>query len=100
MIAETLCANGAKVYIVGRRKEVLDSVVEQYGSKGPGKIIALPGDISSKEDMKRLAAEVAEKEPEVSSSFSSEKVTLDALVRKCLGSDGIRQAIFMCLWTC
>lgn len=65
MIAETLCANGAKVYIIGRRKEALDSVVEQYGSKGPGKIIALPGDISSKEDVKRLAAEVAAKEPKV-----------------------------------
>jgi len=62
MIAETLCANGAKVYIIGRRKEALDNVVKQYGSKGPGKIIALPGDISNKDDLKRIAEEVTANE--------------------------------------
>ena len=68
MIAEALSTNGAKVYIVGRRKEALDKVVEQYGSKGPGKIIALPGDISDKNDLKRIAAEVEKQESSVSYS--------------------------------
>ncbi len=61
MITQALVSNGAKVYITGRREEVLNSVVEQYNT-GPGKIIALPGDISSKDDAKRLAEEVAKKE--------------------------------------
>jgi hypothetical protein len=39
MITQTLVANGAKVYITGRRKKALDTVVEKY-SKGPGNIIA------------------------------------------------------------
>lgn len=39
MITQTLATNGAKVYITGRRKEALDTVVEKYNS-GPGKIIA------------------------------------------------------------
>lgn len=39
MITQTLVANGAKVYITGRRKESLDTVVEKY-SKGPGQIVA------------------------------------------------------------
>lgn len=39
MITQTLVANGAKVYITGRRKEALDTVVEKYNT-GPGKIIA------------------------------------------------------------
>ncbi len=52
MITQALAYDGAKVYIIGRREEALNSVVEQY----------LPGDISSKDDVKRLAAEVAKKE--------------------------------------
>jgi len=39
MITQTLVANGARVYITGRREEALDTVVEKY-STGPGKIIA------------------------------------------------------------
>lgn len=61
MIAQALVSNGAKTYITGRREEALNKVVEQYNT-GPGKIIALPGDISSKDDVKRLAEELASKE--------------------------------------
>ena len=61
MITQALCSNGAKVYITGRRREALDKVVEQYNT-GPGKIVALPGDISSKDDAKRLANEISSKE--------------------------------------
>ncbi|KAL8916828.1 MAG: hypothetical protein Q9208_008315 [Pyrenodesmia sp. 3 TL-2023] len=57
MITQALQTNGAKVYITGRREEALNRVVELY-STGPGKIIALP----NKDDVKRLADEVASKE--------------------------------------
>ena len=63
MIAQALQTNGATVYITGRRDEALDTVVEQYSS-GPGKIIALPGDISKKEECLRLAEEIEKKEPD------------------------------------
>jgi short-subunit dehydrogenase involved in D-alanine esterification of teichoic acids len=39
MITQTLASNGAKVYITGRRKEALDTVVNTYSS-GPGTIVA------------------------------------------------------------
>jgi NADP-dependent 3-hydroxy acid dehydrogenase YdfG len=39
MITQALVANGAKVYITGRRQDALDSVVRQYNT-GPGKIVA------------------------------------------------------------
>jgi NAD(P)-dependent dehydrogenase (short-subunit alcohol dehydrogenase family) len=39
MITQALVANGAKVYITGRREEALKTVVEKY-STGPGKIVA------------------------------------------------------------
>lgn len=39
MITQALVANGAKVYITGRREEALSKVVDQYNT-GPGEIIA------------------------------------------------------------
>ena len=62
MIAQALASNGAKVYITGRRAEALDAVVKEYSTSGTGKIVALPGDVSKKDDIKRLADEVAKQE--------------------------------------
>lgn len=39
MITQALAANGAKVYITGRRKDALERTVDAYNT-GPGKIIA------------------------------------------------------------
>jgi len=62
MITQALIANGAKVYITGRREEALKQVEKKY-SPEPGRIISLPGDITSKDDIKAMANEVAKKEP-------------------------------------
>lgn len=62
MITQALVANGAKVYITGRREEVLESTVKQYNT-GPGSLHALPGDVSDKNDVLRLAKEMESKEP-------------------------------------
>ncbi|KAE9993694.1 Dolichyl-phosphate-mannose--protein mannosyltransferase 4 [Venturia inaequalis] len=63
MITQALASNGAKVYITGRREEALQKVVDLYNT-GPGKIIALPGNVNDKADIERLASEISEKEPE------------------------------------
>lgn len=63
MISQALVANGAKVYITGRRKEVLESTVKQY-NLGPGSLHALPGDVSDKQDVLRLAKEFEKLEPD------------------------------------
>jgi NAD(P)-dependent dehydrogenase (short-subunit alcohol dehydrogenase family) len=62
MITQALVANGAKVYITSRREEVLKKTEELY-SAGPGKIIPLVADVSSKEDILRLYEEMEKKEP-------------------------------------
>ncbi|KAF5681248.1 NAD(P)H-dependent oxidoreductase [Fusarium heterosporum] len=62
MITHALVANGAKVYITGRRKEVLEQTQKVYGT-GPGSIHVLPGDVSQKDEALRLAEEVSKKEP-------------------------------------
>ncbi|KAG9499484.1 hypothetical protein J7337_007940 [Fusarium musae] len=62
MITQALQSNGAKVYITGRRKEVLEQTQKTYGT-GPGSIHVLPGDVSEKDEAVRLAEEVSKKEP-------------------------------------
>jgi hypothetical protein len=59
MITQTLVANGAKVYITGRRGDALDKVVETYGKGAKGSIVALPPcDITNKDEIKSMVQEV------------------------------------------
>ncbi|KAF4629645.1 hypothetical protein G7Y89_g8498 [Cudoniella acicularis] len=53
MITQNLVTNGAKVYITSRRKEALATVVEKY-TTGPGEIVALPGDVTKKDEIHLL----------------------------------------------
>lgn len=62
MIAQALVTNGAKVYITGRRQEVLENTVQKYNT-GPGSLHALPGDISTKEGAIKLAKDMEQREP-------------------------------------
>ncbi|KAI1322462.1 hypothetical protein F5Y16DRAFT_404478 [Xylariaceae sp. FL0255] len=62
MIAQALQSNGAKVYITGRRAEVLEQTAKTH-STGPGQIIPLPGDVSIKDEALRIAKELEAKEP-------------------------------------
>jgi len=62
MMTNALAANGARVYITGRRKEYLATVVEKYGQGIEGEIIAMPGDVTNKDDLKRIAKEIGDKE--------------------------------------
>ncbi|KAL8686039.1 MAG: hypothetical protein Q9224_005573 [Gallowayella concinna] len=56
MMANALASNGArKVYIVGRRKEVLESAAK---ASPHGNIIPLVGDVTSKESLQSVAAHV------------------------------------------
>jgi len=63
MITQALVTNGAKVYITGRRKEVLESTVKEYGKDAAGSLHALPGDISTKEGAIQLSKDLEAKEP-------------------------------------
>jgi len=62
MITQALVANGAKVYVTGRREDKLENAIKQY-STGPGEILPLAGDISNKDDIQRLVKEIEQKEP-------------------------------------
>ncbi|PHH64265.1 hypothetical protein CDD81_4749 [Ophiocordyceps australis] len=63
MTAQTLAANGAKVYICGRTKEKLDTVASLYApASGPGQIIPLEADISSKQGIQSLVDAISQRE--------------------------------------
>ena len=60
--AQALAVNGARVYIVGRREDRLETAAKRYGPHTTGEVIALQGDVTSKEDLARLASEIEAKE--------------------------------------
>jgi NAD(P)-dependent dehydrogenase (short-subunit alcohol dehydrogenase family) len=62
MATQALAVNGAKVYIVGRTKEKLDTVVKTYNKDIEGEIIAVQGDVTSKDDIARLAKDIESRE--------------------------------------
>ena len=52
MAAQALAVNGAKVYLVGRTETKLKTVLNFHGQNINGQMVALPGDVSDKEDIK------------------------------------------------
>lgn len=62
MATQALAVNGAKVYIVGRTAEKLETVVETFGKNISGQIVPLTADISSKSDIKKLVEQISQKE--------------------------------------
>ncbi|WVR04589.1 hypothetical protein IAU60_001597 [Kwoniella sp. DSM 27419] len=53
--------NGAKVYIIGRRKEILDAAAKDIG----GDIVTIQGDVATKSGCKAIADAIGEKEQKV-----------------------------------
>ncbi|KAL7619637.1 hypothetical protein AAE478_010178 [Parahypoxylon ruwenzoriense] len=67
MIAQTLAANGAKVYITGRRADVLENSARIHGTPeklGPlgGSLVPIVMDVTSKDSIKSVVAEIGQKE--------------------------------------
>ena len=62
MIAQALATNGAKVYIVGRNKDRLDTAIESHGQGLKGSLIPLVADVTDKSSLEGLIAEVEKRE--------------------------------------
>ncbi|GAP87280.1 putative short chain dehydrogenase reductase family protein [Rosellinia necatrix] len=67
MATQALAANGAKVYITGRRIEALERAGKEHQpSGGEGQIIPIgPCDVTKKEDLSRLVASIGAKEKSI-----------------------------------
>lgn len=62
MAAQALAVNGAKVYITGRTEEKLERVASLYNNDISGKIIPLVADVTSKDEIRKLADEISTRE--------------------------------------
>ncbi|KAH8084130.1 hypothetical protein HD553DRAFT_41516 [Filobasidium floriforme] len=64
MITTAFAMNGAKVYITGRRSEVLEKTSREINEmvNGKGSVVPIQGDVSSKATVKEFYNKVAEKE--------------------------------------
>jgi NAD(P)-dependent dehydrogenase (short-subunit alcohol dehydrogenase family) len=64
MATQALAANGAKVYITGRRVEALENAAKEHQpASGGGQIIPIgPCDVTKKEDLQRLVEDISKKE--------------------------------------
>ncbi|KAI4163187.1 MAG: hypothetical protein LQ342_003120 [Letrouitia transgressa] len=62
MITQALAVNGAKVYIVGRTEEKLETVVKAHGQNIAGQIIPITADITSKDQIARLVKDIESRE--------------------------------------
>jgi len=62
MATQALAVNGAKVYIVGRTSEKLDTVANTHGQNISASIIPITADITSKSEIKRVVDEIGSRE--------------------------------------
>ncbi|KAI2623521.1 NAD(P)-binding protein [Hypomontagnella submonticulosa] len=64
MAAQALSANGAKVYITGRRKEALENAAKSHQpANGSGQIIPVgPCDVTKKDDLEKLVKDIGQHE--------------------------------------
>ncbi|KAI9748253.1 MAG: hypothetical protein M4579_007277 [Chaenotheca gracillima] len=68
MATQVLAANGATVYITGRRLEVLENAAKTHSptEDGQGRIIPVgPCDVTKKEDLEWLVAQISQKEEHI-----------------------------------
>ncbi len=63
MATQALAANGARVYITGRRVEAVDNAAKTHSPSQGGEIIPMGGcDVTKKEDLENLVKEISKKE--------------------------------------
>ncbi|GFZ48761.1 hypothetical protein JCM24511_06510 [Saitozyma sp. JCM 24511] len=90
-LAKGFAQNGARVYITGRRADVLHKAAEElhHATKG-GKVVAIEGDVSSKDGCAAIAQSIAKHESKASrvkshlKATSADKAQVDVLIN-CAG---------------
>ncbi|KAL4114500.1 hypothetical protein PRIC2_014437 [Phytophthora ramorum] len=65
MIADGFVQNGAKVYIASRNLEACQATAKELNAKGPGMCIPLQVNLTSEDECKKFADEVAKREKRV-----------------------------------
>lgn len=77
MATQALAVNGAKVYIVGRTAEKLDTVAETYGKDIQGSIVPITADVANKKSIRELVKQISEKESHLDILINNAGISLN-----------------------
>ncbi|KAF2217930.1 hypothetical protein CERZMDRAFT_108521 [Cercospora zeae-maydis SCOH1-5] len=94
MATQSLAVNGAKVYIVGRTKEKLDTVVKTYNQGIEGEIIPLTADISSKESISKLFQEFSSKESHLDILINNAGISTSTFKTEAKNAEELKSNLF------
>ncbi|KAG9120998.1 Splicing factor [Ceratobasidium sp. 392] len=71
MIAKALAANGARVYVGGRRNEVIEGSTKEHGPKADGHLIPLELDVTDKASIKNAVQTIQKNEGKLDLLFNN-----------------------------
>ncbi|CAP95775.1 hypothetical protein E8E15_001047 [Penicillium rubens] len=97
MAAQALAVNGAKVYITGRTGQKLDRVVNLYDNvenEISGKIIALPGDVTKKDEIRKLVSEISTREGHLSILMNNAGISSHTQGTESEDTSELRESLF------
>ncbi|KAF2156986.1 NAD(P)-binding protein [Myriangium duriaei CBS 260.36] len=94
MATQAFAVNGAKVYIIGRTLEKLETVAKTYGKDVPGQIIPLQGDISDKKDIARLYEEIKKREKCVCVLINNAGISSNTLQTEAKSAEEMKANLF------
>ncbi|KAJ6184754.1 hypothetical protein N7519_006055 [Penicillium mononematosum] len=97
MAAQALAVNGAKVYITGRTGQKLDRVANLYNNAEneiSGKIIALPGDVTKKDEIRKLASEISTREGHLSILMNNAGISSHTQETESEDTSELRESLF------
>jgi len=94
MATQAFAVNGAKVYIIGRTKEKLDTVAKEYSQGISGQIIPIQGDISDKKDIARIYDEIKSKEKYVDVLVNNAGISSNTLTTEAKSADEMKANLF------
>ena len=94
MATQALAVNGAKVYIVGRTQDKLDTVVETYSKDIPGEIIAIQADVSDKSQIRDLVKQIQSKESHLDILINNAGISLNTQQTEASSAEELSKNLF------
>ncbi|KAF7196770.1 Rhamnolipids biosynthesis 3-oxoacyl-[acyl-carrier-protein] reductase [Pseudocercospora fuligena] len=94
MATQALAVNGAKVYIVGRTEEKLQTVANTYSQGIEGQIIPITADISKKDSIAKLYDEIAQKEDHLDILINNAGISSTTFNTDATSAEELKKALF------
>jgi len=94
MATQSLAVNGAKVYIVGRTQEKLDTIVKTYSQGISGQIIPIVADVSKKDDIAKLYEQISQKESHLDILINNAGISTKVFTTESSSAEEMKKNLF------